>query len=385
MKMQAIRSKQSLTLARRERLAPCVFAIACKRHASSTPARPESRGVISAGGAPLVPQGPGLRSSLSGIVATVFGAGGFVGRYLVNRLGRQGTQVVVPIRGDPIPYRHLRVCGDLGQILFTEYHLKDYDSILKQVQHSSVVFNLVGQDYKTRNFDFHDVHVEGAQAIARACKEAGVERLIHVSALNASVDSPSAFLQSKALGEEAVRAEFPAATIIRPANIFGLEDRYLNRIAVYSKYPGGVPLVSGGHAKKSPVFVGDVSNAMVNAMRDPNSAGKTFELVGPQEYESKDIVSHAFQVMRKKNKSYYIPFGIATRLAGALEKNPLYNPIATVDEVVRESLDDTTTGLPQLEDLNVTPTALEDVSITVLRVYRPHVFAQDAVDEPARV
>ena len=66
----------------------------------------------------LVKRGSGGRSSFSGLVVTVFGATGFVGRYVVNRLGRMGSQVVVPYRGDEHDYRHLRLMGDLGQVVF---------------------------------------------------------------------------------------------------------------------------------------------------------------------------------------------------------------------------------------------------------------------------
>ena len=136
-------------------------------------------------------RGKGGRSSFSGIVATVFGGPGFLGRYIVNRLGRMGSQVVVPYRGDEFDYRHLRPMGDLGQILFVvsctilthtchgdqhhepllslhcsvqgapclphcvtpalqSYNLRDPESVYKAVKHSTVVINLAGRDYETR-------------------------------------------------------------------------------------------------------------------------------------------------------------------------------------------------------------------------------------------
>jgi NADH dehydrogenase (ubiquinone) 1 alpha subcomplex subunit 9 len=83
-------------------------------------------------------RGGGGRSSFSGIVATVFGAQGFVGGATVNRLGRddlfignyhtilffsflakEGSQIIVPYRGDVYNLRELRLLGDLGQVLFT--------------------------------------------------------------------------------------------------------------------------------------------------------------------------------------------------------------------------------------------------------------------------
>lgn len=128
----------------------------------------------------------------------------------------------------------LRLCGDLGQVLFQQFYLKDCESIEKAVRYSNVVINLIGRDWETKNFKFDDVHVEGCRAIARAAKNAGVERFIHFSALNATpnpepiiLKKGSQFLASKYRGEEAVLEEFPQATIFRPADVYGQEDRFL--------------------------------------------------------------------------------------------------------------------------------------------------------------
>lgn len=82
-----------------------------------------------------------------------------------------------------------------------------------------------------RNFSFDDVHAKGAELIASVAAQNGVERFVHVSHLNAAHDSPSAFYRSKAAGEELVKEAFPAATIVRPAIMFGYEDKLLNNMA----------------------------------------------------------------------------------------------------------------------------------------------------------
>lgn len=190
-------------------------------------------------------RGTGGRSSFSGIVATVFGANGFMGRYVCNKLGKVGSQIILPYRCDYYDIRHLKLVGDLGQVLFHPFHLRDADSIKKAVKYSNVVINLVGRDWETKNFKFDDVHVTGARAIARACREAGVERLIHVSSLNVThtpqkfiLKKPSNFLPSKMRGEEAVLEEFPDATIIRPSDVYGQEDRFLRWVLV-QVFPNG--------------------------------------------------------------------------------------------------------------------------------------------------
>lgn len=128
----------------------------------------------------------------------------------------------------------LKVCGDLGQVYFHPFSLNDEESIEKVVRYSNVVINLIGRDWETRNFSYDDVHVKGAKLLAKIAKRNGVERFIHVSALNAA-ESPepvilkngSKFLASKWRGEQAVLEEFPEATIFRPADIYGQEDRFL--------------------------------------------------------------------------------------------------------------------------------------------------------------
>lgn len=95
-------------------------------------------------------------------------------------------QLILPYRGDHYDALRLKLVGDLGQVLFAPYDLRDEESIKKAIQYSNVVINLVGRDWETKNFTFDDVHVKGARTLARLAKEAGVEKFIHVSALNAT-------------------------------------------------------------------------------------------------------------------------------------------------------------------------------------------------------
>jgi len=133
-----------------------------------------------------------------------------------------------------------------------------------------------------RNYSFEKIHVEGAQRVAQLAKELGVAKLIHVSALNADLDSDSHFLRSKAEGEVAVRAEFPNATIVRPGIMYGSEDKFFNRWCSFMVFTYSIPSVNGGKTKVMPVFVGDVANAMSRMVSSDAAIGKTVELYGPQ-------------------------------------------------------------------------------------------------------
>ncbi|XP_071482749.1 NADH dehydrogenase [ubiquinone] 1 alpha subcomplex subunit 9, mitochondrial-like, partial [Diadema antillarum] len=178
-------------------------------------------------------------------------------KYLGSTLssdGREGSQIVLPHRCDPYWVMPIKLMGDLGQVMFRQYELRDHDLIRDIVSHCNVVINLLGKDFETRHYTFEDVNIEGPRNLARICKEAGVPRLIHVSALGADLASPSKFLRTKAAGEKVVREQFPEAIIIRPAQMFGREDRFFNHFA-NQRFFGGVPLYpSARKVVKRPVY-----------------------------------------------------------------------------------------------------------------------------------
>ncbi|XP_033370421.1 NADH dehydrogenase [ubiquinone] 1 alpha subcomplex subunit 9, mitochondrial isoform X2 [Parus major] len=286
----------------------------------------------------VIPHGRSGRSSVSGIVATVFGATGFLGRYVVNRLGRIGSQVIIPYRCDQYDLMYLRPMGDLGQLLFMEWDCRDKDSIRRAVEHSNVVINLIGKEWETKNFKFEDEFVNIPQNIAHISKEAGVEKFIHISHLNANMKSPSKYLRVKAVGEEVVREEFPDAIILKPSEMFGREDRFLNHYA-NMRWFGGVPLIAlGKKTVKQPVYVVDVAKAIINAIKNPDAKGKTYALAG--------LVARFF------------------------EMNP-FEPWLTRDKVDRfHTTDMTFPDLPGFEELGIQPTPLEQKAIEVLRRHR---------------
>uniref|UniRef100_A0A452UHL4 NADH dehydrogenase [ubiquinone] 1 alpha subcomplex subunit 9, mitochondrial n=1 Tax=Ursus maritimus TaxID=29073 RepID=A0A452UHL4_URSMA len=284
----------------------------------------------------VIPHGKGGRSSVSGIVATVFGATGFLGRYVVNHLGRMGSQMIVPYRCDPYDTMHLRPMGDLGQIIFLEWDGRNKDSIRRAVKHSNVVINLVGREWETKNFDFEDIFVKIPQAIAQVSKEAGVEKFIHVSHLNADIKSSSRYLRNKAVGEKEVRDAFPEAIIIKPSDIFGREDRFLNHFA-NTRWFGGVPLISlGKETVKQPVYVVDVSKGIINAIKDPDSRGKSFAFVGPSRYLLFDLVQYVFAMAHRSFLPYRVPHFAYRWVARLFEMSP-FEPWTTRDKVERSS------------------------------------------------
>jgi len=275
----------------------------------------------------------GGRSSLGGHTATVFGATGFLGRYIVNRLARAGCTVVVPFR-EEMAKRHLKVSGDLGRVVFTEYDLRNTDSIEESVRHSDMVFNLVGRDYPTKNFDLEDVHVEGTHRIAQAVAKYDVDRFIHVSSHSVHPDSPSEFYKTKYYGEQIARDIFPETTIVRPAPMFGFEDRLLHRLA------GATNILTANHMAERfyPVHAIDVGEALEVIGYDDSTAGETYELYGPKQYSMKEISAMVDKEIMKTRRHINVPKPAIKAALGVLNK-ALWWPVGSADEVEREFLD----------------------------------------------
>ena len=123
----------------------------------------------------------------------------------------------------------------MGQVLFCPFELQDEDSIRRAVSHSNIVINCVGRGFETMNFSYEDVNITGPERLARICKEAGVQRFVHFSHINARANPESAFLnggsqwlRTKYQGELAVKSEFPEATIFRCADVYGQGDNFIN-------------------------------------------------------------------------------------------------------------------------------------------------------------
>ncbi|KAI0189591.1 hypothetical protein EV127DRAFT_432192 [Xylaria flabelliformis] len=311
----------------------------------------------------------GGRSSLGGHVATVFGATGQLGRYIVNRLARQGCQVVVPYR-EEMAKRHLKVTGDLGRVVFIEYDLHNTESIEASVRHSDVVYNLIGRNYPTKNFSLEDVHVEGTERIAEAVAKYDVDRYIHVSSYNADPNSPAAFFATKGKGEQVARSIFPETTIVRPAPLFGFEDNLLIRLA------GVTNLFTSNNMQERywPVHSIDVGHALELMLYDDNTAGQTFELYGPKNYSTEEIAEMVDREIFKKRRHINVPKAILEPAAGLLNRL-LWWPMLSAEDVQKEFIDQKIDETAKtFADLGITPGDISNYTYHYLQGYRSSAY-----------
>ena len=210
-------------------------------------------------------------------LVTLFGGGGFIGRYVAQALFARGQRVRIAQR-DPRSAYFLKPLAAVGQIQFAAVDVTRPDQVERAVQGSDAVINLVG--ILDGNFD--EIHREGAANVARAAAAAGAEALVHVSALGADPDSDSHYARTKGEGEIAVREAFADAVIFRPSVAFGAEDNFVNRLASMGRMLPFVPVIRPDW-KLQPVHAADLGRAIARAAVEPvRFAGRTFELGGPQ-------------------------------------------------------------------------------------------------------
>ena len=304
---------------------------------------------------------------------TVFGGTGFVGRYVVRALARDGWRVRVAAR-KPNQAPELRVMGEVGQVELFTANVRDPMSIAAALDGATGVVNLVGVLYESGRQGFQALHVKAARDVAQAAAARGITTFVQMSALGADADSPSAYGRTKAEGEAAVTAAVPSAAIVRPSIVFGPEDDFFNRFAAMAPFAPALPLIGGGKTRFAPVYAGDVGEAIAAIIAEPTRfGGRVFELGGAGTYDFKALMQIMLQETQRSRPLIPLPFGLAAPLALVGDVAAFFGlpPTLTSDQLAMLRADSMPApGAAGLSALNVIPTPLESVLPTYLWRFR---------------
>ena len=202
------------------------------------------------------------------------------------------------------------------------------------------------------------MHVEGAARVARLAAAAGVERLLHLSALGIGEDAPAAADRTKARGEAAVRAAFPAATLVRPSLVYGPGDHFFGRFAAMARTSPVLPVIGGGRTRFQPIHVEDAVRALEALLDRPGTAGTTLALVGAETFTFRELLERMLGVLGRRRLILPLPFPLAERLAAGLERLP--DPPLTREDVRLLRTDKVAGDLPTPASLGVAARSLED-------------------------
>ena len=287
---------------------------------------------------------------------TVLGGSGFVGSAIVARLDAAGYQVKVLTRRRECA-KHLILLPNVDVV---ECDVMDDKALAVALRGSQAAVNLIGILHESRKMSFNAVHAELPRRLALICHEQGIPRLLHMSALQASMDGPSAYLRSKAAGEAAVMdyADQLHVTAFRPSVIFGRGDSFITLFANLVKLMPVVALAKP-EAKFQPIWVEDVAQAFVTSMENIDTYGQRYDLAGPRVYTLRQLVEFVIFVLDKKRKIVGLNEQLSYLQALMLEKMPLIT-LMTRDNLASMQVDNVCQGeFPKVFDIQ--PTAMEVV------------------------
>ncbi len=323
-------------------------------------------------------------------LVTLFGGSGFIGRYAARRLVEAGYRVRIAVRR-PHLAGEVRLAGAPGWVDIVQANVRHKASIAQAIDGADAVVNLVGILFEKGRQSFEASQRDGAINVAEACKAAGIERFVHVSAIGANPDSKADYAKTKGEAERGILEILPSATILRPSIVFGPEDDFFNRFAAMSAHPIStiapfLPAIGGGMTKVQPVYAGDVADAIASAVTRDDVAGKTFELGGPRTYTFAELYKLIGETIDRKRYALPLPyivakpmgltFGALYRYVWPLSSGILGAPPITGDQVEMLKTDNTVAdGALTLADLGVSE--LETVeAIVPSYLYRFRLYGQ---------
>jgi len=283
--------------------------------------------------------------------ATVFGGTGFVGHRVVRRLRETGT-------GVRIVSRHRGRAEDDG-VEQIAADVRDQHSAEAALAGADGAVNAISLYVEHGGDTFHSVHVETAGRIARAARQAGLKRFVHISGIGANAASPSAYIRSRGEGEAAVRAAFPGAVIVRPAVMFAADDAFLTTILRLLRSLPAYPIFGDGRTRLQPVHVDDVAAGIAQILRQRPKPYPVYELAGPRVYSYEELLRTIAGIAGLRRQLMRIPFSLWGTLAILAERLP--QPPLTRNQVELMKIDTTASEkLPGFRSLGISPRSLEN-------------------------
>ena len=301
-------------------------------------------------------------------------------------------------RGDDMEMRDIKVSFDLGRTRFVFYSPRDVKSVHEVIADADVVINMIGKYYETgqpvqtskfpyigyqSNYNYYDTNVTVAKTIAQACLDLQVDNLIHVSSASADPLSKSEWSRTKYQGEQAVKAIYPWATIVRPTQIFGKQDRLLNLMANLAQWFRGVPLVDGGKTLTQPVWVGDVARTILKVCDDPHKfAGRRIDCFGPTDYTHQELAEFVNDITELNRPIFNLPYPMYKTFAKVLQyqRDPFIVPdmvdmwsedfMPTMTQEGYDAQPEGDSKILTLKDLGIVPLPIEKEAFRYLQSYR---------------
>ena len=286
----------------------------------------------------------------------ILGGSGFVGKSITQKLLSQGARVVILTRNSN-KIKSLKVSGYPGQLEIISGNIFEDGLLELLIKDKYAVINLCGVLYEKNKDEFNTIHNFLPEMISKLCKRHNIKKFIHISALGVSKDSSSKYSSTKALGEESIKNNFKSAIILRPSIIYGSGDNFFGLFSKISKFAPVIPII-GPNTMFQPVYVNDVSLAVIEALKINENKSKTFNICGSKQYSFYQLIKILLSLLERKR--ILIKVSPKLMMLPGLFLQNLPNPPFTYDQMKLLLNDNVSDGLyPELVDLNIKPVLLE--------------------------
>jgi uncharacterized protein YbjT (DUF2867 family) len=299
------------------------------------------------------------RTTMRNMNVVVLGGSGFLGAEIVKALVAQEANVIVGCR-DIVKAAFLQSIEGPGQVKVMQMDVTDRNDLKKILKGANLVVSLVGILYESGTNTFNTIQENAPKLIGIESKAAGVKKIVHFSAIGADKNSLSKYAATKGAGDESILSVFPNSTIFRPSVVFGPGDNFFNKFSSLAAFSPVLPLIGGGGTLFQPVYVKDISTAVLKALSDKKSLGKIYELGGPSIYSFKELMDLTMKYAKRRRLLLNLPFWAAKIQASVMELLP--NPILTCDQLQLLKIDNIVSEKAlTLNDLGIVPTSCEQI------------------------
>ena len=241
------------------------------------------------------------------------------------RLVERGEEVRRLVRSGP----NSRSSG-LPAVHFVTGDVTDPESLKAACDGVDMVVHTVAIIREKGRATFQSINVQGTRNVVEAAEEAGVRKIVHLSAIGAGPDPRYPYLRSKWEGEEAVVNSKLNHVILRPSLVFGPGDEFINALAATIKVGPVVPFIGSGKARFQPVHVEDVARCVDRLLVDSSYNGETIEIGGPDILTYRQITDLVIRTFGKRKVKVRVPVSLMRSALPFLKLASPHPPITNV-------------------------------------------------------
>ena len=256
----------------------------------------------------------------------ITGSTGFVGSHITRVLSKKYAVTAIK----HISYSPFQKERNIKEVTAS---INDIDSLITAFKDIDIVIHLVGIIAETKTKTFEGVVTRGTKNVVSACKEAGVKKIIYISAAGTSSDAAISYFKTKYQAEQTVIASGLSYLILRHSVIYGKNDGVVSMVKKLITSMPFTPVIGSGRYILQPIYIDDLSAIVEKSIELPNVWNDTIDLAGPEPMEYVEIIRILKKTLHKKRLNIFIPMVFMKLIALLLEK--IFKPsLVTVDQLI---------------------------------------------------